>query len=199
LSTSSPLCAALKAHIADLQSLVACCVEWGENATNTLQNAQDTKCWVERREVVGPLLLITSRLHMARAIAALSAALPGRVLIAYPSKMRSRQDTACGCGRSNISNTSTPLSPFACRRFSARSGLTGMICAIVDNGRPPPTGGASWLAGLSGPAAAARTPPCFGEQPLREADADPLDLRVEVVASLGPKFLSEGGWSRSRR
>jgi uncharacterized SAM-binding protein YcdF (DUF218 family) len=71
-------------NIADLQRLVACCVEWGEDATNTFRNAQDTKCWVERREVAGPLLLITSRLHMARAIAALSAALPGRVLIAYP-------------------------------------------------------------------------------------------------------------------
>jgi uncharacterized SAM-binding protein YcdF (DUF218 family) len=71
-------------NIADLQRLVACCIEWGEEATDTFRNAEDTKCWIERREVAGPLLLITSRLHMARAIVALSAALPGRLLIAYP-------------------------------------------------------------------------------------------------------------------
>jgi uncharacterized SAM-binding protein YcdF (DUF218 family) len=71
-------------NIPDLQRLVACCVEWGEDANNTFQNASDTKCWVDRRELAGPLLLITSRQHMARAMAALSAALPGRALIAYP-------------------------------------------------------------------------------------------------------------------
>ena len=47
--------------IADLRRLVACCVEWGERADNTFQNAQDTKCWVDRRGLTGPLLLITSR------------------------------------------------------------------------------------------------------------------------------------------
>ena len=67
--------------IADLPRLVACCVEWGEDADNTLENAFDTKCWVDRRGVSGPLLLITSRRHMARALAALSGALPGRALI----------------------------------------------------------------------------------------------------------------------
>jgi uncharacterized SAM-binding protein YcdF (DUF218 family) len=71
-------------NIPDLQRLVASCVEWGEDANNTFQNASDTKCWVDRRELAGPLLLITSRQHMARAMAALSAALPGRALIAYP-------------------------------------------------------------------------------------------------------------------
>jgi uncharacterized SAM-binding protein YcdF (DUF218 family) len=71
-------------NIMDLQRLVACCVEWGEGANNTFQNARDTKCWVDRRELAGPLLLITSRQHVARAMAALSAALPGGILIAYP-------------------------------------------------------------------------------------------------------------------
>ena len=68
-------------NIADLQGLVACCVEWGERANNTFQNAQDTKCWVDRRGMTGSLLLITSRRHMARALAALSGALPRRELI----------------------------------------------------------------------------------------------------------------------
>jgi len=71
-------------NIADLRRLVACCVEWGERADNTFQNAQDTKCWVDRRGMTGPLLLITSRRHMARALAALSGALPRRELIPYP-------------------------------------------------------------------------------------------------------------------
>ena len=70
--------------IADLRRLIACCVEWGERADNTFQNAQDTKCWVDRRGLTGPLLLITSRKHMARAMAALSGALPDRVIVPYP-------------------------------------------------------------------------------------------------------------------
>jgi uncharacterized SAM-binding protein YcdF (DUF218 family) len=70
--------------IADLRRLVACCVEWGERADNTFQNAQDTKCWVDRRGLTGPLLLITSRQTMARAMAALTGALPDHAIIPYP-------------------------------------------------------------------------------------------------------------------
>jgi uncharacterized SAM-binding protein YcdF (DUF218 family) len=70
--------------IADLRRLIACCVEWGERADNTFQNAQDTRCWVDRRGLTGPVLLITSRQHMARAMAALSGALPDRAIVAYP-------------------------------------------------------------------------------------------------------------------
>jgi uncharacterized SAM-binding protein YcdF (DUF218 family) len=70
--------------IADLRRLISCCVEWGERADNTFQNAQDTKCWVDRRGLTGPLLLITSRRTLARAAAALSGALPDRVIVPYP-------------------------------------------------------------------------------------------------------------------
>ena len=70
--------------IADLGRLISCCVEWGERADNTFQNAQDTKCWVDRRGLTGPLLLITSRRTLARATAALSGALPDRVIVPYP-------------------------------------------------------------------------------------------------------------------
>ncbi len=70
--------------IPDLKRLVECCVEWGERAENTFQNAQDTKCWVDRRRLAGPLLLITSQRHMARAMAALSGTLPDRVIVPYP-------------------------------------------------------------------------------------------------------------------
>jgi uncharacterized SAM-binding protein YcdF (DUF218 family) len=71
--------------IANLQLLVECCVEWGVRAANTLQNAQDTRCWIERRGLTGALLLITSRQHMARAMVALSAALPSHVIVPYPA------------------------------------------------------------------------------------------------------------------
>jgi uncharacterized SAM-binding protein YcdF (DUF218 family) len=71
-------------NIADLRPLVECCVEWGERADNTFQNARDTKCWVNRRGSTGPLLLITSRRHMARALAALSGTLSDRVIVPYP-------------------------------------------------------------------------------------------------------------------
>ena len=70
--------------IADLRRLVACCAEWGKRANNTFQNAEDTKCWVDRRTLTGPLLLITSRQAMARAMTALSGALPDRGIVPYP-------------------------------------------------------------------------------------------------------------------
>lgn len=71
-------------NIANLQRLVECCVEWGERANNTLQNARDTECWVRRRGLTGPLLLVTSQRHMARALAALSGTLPDRLIVPYP-------------------------------------------------------------------------------------------------------------------
>lgn len=74
--------------ITDLPRLVACCVEWGERAENTFQNAQDTKCWVDRRGLTGPLLLITSRQTLARAMVALSGALPERAIVPYPVEDR---------------------------------------------------------------------------------------------------------------
>ncbi len=71
-------------EIPDLGRLVECCVEWGELADNTFQNARDTRCWVERRGITGPLLLIASEQHMARAMAALTGTLPGFRIIPYP-------------------------------------------------------------------------------------------------------------------
>ena len=86
-----------KPDIADLRRLISCCVEWGERADNTFQNAQDTKCWVDRRGLTGPLLLITSRQHMARARAALSGALPDRVIVPYPVEDGPPRSAGRGC------------------------------------------------------------------------------------------------------
>lgn len=74
--------------IPNVEGLVACCIEWGEKADNTLENAREAKCWLDRRRLAGPLLLITSRGHMARSVAALSGELGGRVLIPYPVEDR---------------------------------------------------------------------------------------------------------------
>ncbi|MEK4035795.1 YdcF family protein [Methylocystis sp. IM3] len=70
--------------IADLPWLVACCVEMGEVADNTIENALETRSWLERRKIGGPVVLVTSRLHMARARAALAAEIGRRQIIPYP-------------------------------------------------------------------------------------------------------------------
>ena len=70
--------------IEDLAQLVACCVEWGERADNTFQNARDTRCWLAARGISGPVVLITSRSHMSRARAALSGAHIANAIIPYP-------------------------------------------------------------------------------------------------------------------
>lgn len=72
-------------NIPDLQRSVDCCVQWGEHADNTLENAVETRCWAQRSETRGPLLLITSRLHMARALTALSRELPDHRIIPFPA------------------------------------------------------------------------------------------------------------------
>ena len=43
----------------------------------------ETRCWLQRSGVAGPLLLITSKDHMARALLSLSASLPGRSIVPY--------------------------------------------------------------------------------------------------------------------
>ena len=48
----------------------------GERAQNTLENAAETACWYKERGLLGPLLLITSCLHMPRASLALERSLP---------------------------------------------------------------------------------------------------------------------------
>jgi len=60
-----------------LQAFVDGKIVLGTLATTTLQNATETKCWVERTGQFGPILLITSKRHMPRASVALEQALPG--------------------------------------------------------------------------------------------------------------------------
>ena len=67
-----------------LDRLVACCVEMGEAAENTVQNALETRCWLKRGAIKGPLLLVTGRNHMARALALLSRAAPDYEIAPFP-------------------------------------------------------------------------------------------------------------------
>lgn len=70
--------------IEDLPRLLACCVDFGEAANDTVANAIETRSWLRQRKIEGPILLITSRLHMARALSLLSAALGAQTIIPYP-------------------------------------------------------------------------------------------------------------------
>src|SRR5271165_3768550 len=56
----------------------------GEAAENTFQNARETGCWLKQRAIRGPLLLVTSRTHMALALALLSRAAPGYEITPFP-------------------------------------------------------------------------------------------------------------------
>ena len=71
-------------EITDLERLLECCVMFGSAAENTNQNAAEAKCWVERIRPKGRVILVTSRLHMARALFALRVALPQYDITPYP-------------------------------------------------------------------------------------------------------------------
>lgn len=71
-------------EIANLPALVACCVDWGVNANTTIQNADETACWLKQTNIAGPILLVTGRDHLARAALALRQSIGARQLILYP-------------------------------------------------------------------------------------------------------------------
>lgn len=70
--------------IPDVVHLLRCCVEFGFLARTTLQNGLEASCWVNDERIAGPLLLITSRSHMARSLTVFRASLPGRTILPYP-------------------------------------------------------------------------------------------------------------------
>lgn len=49
-----------------LHRLVDCCVEFGERANTTIQNALETRCWLDAAGARGAVVLVTSTHHMAR-------------------------------------------------------------------------------------------------------------------------------------
>jgi uncharacterized SAM-binding protein YcdF (DUF218 family) len=65
------------------KELFACCVDLGYRALDTAGNALETRDWVKARAIKGPLIVVTSNYHMPRALAELSASLPGLTLYPY--------------------------------------------------------------------------------------------------------------------
>ena len=65
------------------KALFDCCVDLGYSAQDTAGNAIETRSWVRAHGIKGPLIVVTSNYHMPRALAELSAALPGTKLYPY--------------------------------------------------------------------------------------------------------------------
>jgi uncharacterized SAM-binding protein YcdF (DUF218 family) len=65
------------------KELFDCCVDLGYRAHDTAGNAIETRDWVSAHAIKGPLIVVTSNYHMPRALAELSAALPGVTLYPY--------------------------------------------------------------------------------------------------------------------
>jgi uncharacterized SAM-binding protein YcdF (DUF218 family) len=68
----------------NMRPLLECCVQFGTLADTTLQNALETRCWLGQQGLGGPIMLITSALHMPRASAALRHLLPLVAITPYP-------------------------------------------------------------------------------------------------------------------
>jgi uncharacterized SAM-binding protein YcdF (DUF218 family) len=60
----------------NMRPLLECCIQFGTVADTTLQNALETRCWLGQQGLGGPIVLITSALHMPRARAGLRHLLP---------------------------------------------------------------------------------------------------------------------------
>ena len=60
-----------------------CCITLGHRATTTIQNAAETKDWVEDKDYKS-IILVTSNYHMNRAWLELMHALPGIKIIRHP-------------------------------------------------------------------------------------------------------------------
>jgi uncharacterized SAM-binding protein YcdF (DUF218 family) len=67
----------------ELETMLACCVDLGHNARNTIGNAAEARSWAEDRGFQS-LIVVTSDYHMPRSLAELSATMPATTLVAYP-------------------------------------------------------------------------------------------------------------------
>jgi uncharacterized SAM-binding protein YcdF (DUF218 family) len=67
----------------DLDPMLACCVDLGHAARDTIGNAAETRDWASEHRYKS-LIVVTSDYHMPRSLAELSDALPGVALIPYP-------------------------------------------------------------------------------------------------------------------
>jgi uncharacterized SAM-binding protein YcdF (DUF218 family) len=66
-----------------LEAVLACCVDLGHDARNTIGNAEETRAWAENLGFAS-LILVTSDYHMPRSLAELGGALDGVEIVPYP-------------------------------------------------------------------------------------------------------------------
>ena len=64
-------------------AMLACCVDLGHAARDTIGNATETRDWVHDHRYAS-LIVVTSAYHMPRSLAELADAMPGVELIPYP-------------------------------------------------------------------------------------------------------------------
>ena len=67
----------------NLELALACCVDLGRDARDTIGNAAETRDWAKARGFTS-LIVVTSDYHMPRSMAELAEAMPGTKLIPYP-------------------------------------------------------------------------------------------------------------------
>jgi uncharacterized SAM-binding protein YcdF (DUF218 family) len=67
----------------DLEQPLACCVDLGREARDTIGNATETRDWAKARGF-DSLIVVTSDYHMPRSITELSEVMPKATLIPYP-------------------------------------------------------------------------------------------------------------------
>jgi uncharacterized SAM-binding protein YcdF (DUF218 family) len=71
----------------DLRDKLACCVDLGRQAIDTVGNAAETRDWVAAHGFAS-LIVVTSDYHMARSMTELAAAMPTVALIPFPVSNR---------------------------------------------------------------------------------------------------------------
>jgi uncharacterized SAM-binding protein YcdF (DUF218 family) len=67
----------------DLTSVIACCVDLGHDARDTIGNATETRDWARQHRYTS-LIVVTSAYHMPRSLAELADSMPEVKLIPYP-------------------------------------------------------------------------------------------------------------------
>jgi uncharacterized SAM-binding protein YcdF (DUF218 family) len=72
-----------RAHNVPRNAMLACCMDLGYSAGDTIGNASETRSWVERNGFRS-LLVVTANYHMPRSLAELEHVMPGVRLIAHP-------------------------------------------------------------------------------------------------------------------
>ncbi len=67
----------------NLEMALACCVDLGRDARDTIGNAAEARDWAKSKGF-DSLIVVTSDYHMPRSMAELAEAMPGTALIPYP-------------------------------------------------------------------------------------------------------------------